>query len=74
MRAREFRTAVDTAFGARGASIVADLVLGELGGRTAREALDAGVDAGEVWLALCRATDLPPQRWHGAGLLDPRSS
>ena len=72
MRAREFRTAVDTEFGARGASLVADLVLGDLGGLTARQAMDAGIDAGEVWIALCRASDVPPDRHHGAGLRDPR--
>jgi len=71
MRAREFRTAVDAEFGPRGPALVADLVLGELGGRTAREALDAGIDAGAVWAALCRATDVPPARRHGVGLQDP---
>lgn len=71
MRAREFRTAVDDEFGARGATLVADLVLGDLGGLTAKQAIDAGMDAGEVWLALCRASDVPPNRRHGAGLREP---
>ena len=74
MRAREFRTAVDAEFGPRGRSLIDDLVLGEVGGRTARQALDAGVDAGEVWVALCRATEVPPSRWHGAGLAEPPRS
>jgi hypothetical protein len=72
MRAREFRTAVEAEFGQRGSSLVIDLVLGELGGRTAQEALDAGIDAGAVWIALCRASDVPPDRHHGAGLIAPR--
>jgi len=72
MRAREFRTAVDTEFGPRGSSLVHDLVIGELGGRTAQEAIDAGIDAGAVWVALCRASDVPPDRHHGAGLVSPR--
>lgn len=72
MRLREFSTAVDTEFGERGRTLVADLVLGELGGRTASEALGAGIDAGTVWIALCRATDVPPDRHHGAGLASPR--
>ena len=49
----------------------ADLVLGALGGRTADEALAAGVDAGAVWLALCEAGDVPPARRHGVGLAEP---
>ncbi len=72
MRLREFRTAVEAEFGDRGGPLLADLVLGELGGRTADAALVDGVDAGRVWLALCRASGVPPERWHGVGLRDPR--
>ena len=71
MRAREFRTAVDDEFGGRAAARVAVRVLGELGGLTAKQAIDAGMGAGEVWLALCRASDVPPNRRHGAGLREP---
>lgn len=74
MRAREFRQAVDAEFGERGRVLVADLVLGELGGLTAEQALDAGVDVERVWLALCRAADVPVGRRHGAGLRDPRDA
>ena len=73
MRAREFRHAVEAEFAGRGDALLQDLVLGELAGRTAREALDAGVPAQEVWLALCRAAGVPPERWHGVGLLEPRN-
>lgn len=68
MKLSEFRFAVDTEFGAGyGGVVVNDLVLAQLGGRTAREALAAGVRPREVWLALCEATDVPESRRHGAG-------
>ncbi|MBO9578556.1 MAG: DUF3046 domain-containing protein [Microbacteriaceae bacterium] len=71
MRLREFRRAVADEFGPRGPSLTADLVLGALGGRSADEAIAAGVDAGIVWTALCDATDVPPARRHGVGLAEP---
>jgi hypothetical protein len=48
----------------RGDSIARDQVLAELGGRTAREALEAGVEPREVWLAICRQLDVPVRRRH----------
>jgi hypothetical protein len=73
MRVSEFRTAVDDEFGAGyGRVLTHDLVLGDLGGRTADQALAAGVDAREVWLALCKAADVPPNRWHGVGQREPK--
>jgi hypothetical protein len=47
--------------------LVGELVIDELGGRTAEQALAAGVPTGDVWLALCRANDVPRDRWHGRG-------
>ena len=35
------------------------IVMAELGGRTAREALDAGVPPKQVWAAVWRALELP---------------
>jgi hypothetical protein len=35
-------------------------VMADLGGRTAQEALDAGVPPKQVWAAVWRALDLPP--------------
>ena len=68
MKLSEFQIAVDAEFGAGyGGVVVNDLVLATLGGRTAREALDAGVRPRDVWLALCDATDVPEERRHGAG-------
>jgi hypothetical protein len=72
MRLSEFTRAVDDEFGGRGASLIADLALSGLGQQTAAEALDAGVPAREVWLALCAETDVPLSRRHGAGRPEPR--
>lgn len=40
-------------------SIATDQVLGELGGRSVREALAAGDDPKVVWRAVCAAFDIP---------------
>ena len=71
MRRSELIRAVEAEFGARGDALVADLALSALGHRTAAEALSEGVPAGEVWLALCAETDVPPARRYGVGRLDP---
>lgn len=72
MKASEFQYAVEAEFGAFGRVLAREVVLPELGNRTAEEALAAGVGARDVWLALCRAQDVPPDRRHGVGLPDPR--
>jgi hypothetical protein len=72
MRRSEFLRAVDAEFGARGSSLVSDLVLTQLGGRTAESALDAGIQPRDIWLALCVEADVPIERRHGAGRLEPR--
>jgi len=72
MRRSEFLRAVDAEFGARGPSLVSDLALTDVSGRTAQEALDAGVPPRDIWLALCEETDVPLERRHGAGRLEPR--
>ncbi|RFA14335.1 signal transduction histidine kinase [Subtercola boreus] len=74
MRVSEFRQAVLDEFGAGyGRVVTGDLVLSEFGGRTAEQSIEAGEDAREVWLALCRASDVPESRWYGVGLPQPRS-
>ncbi|KHK96165.1 signal transduction histidine kinase [Microbacterium mangrovi] len=73
MRRSEFDRAVEREFGARAASLVTDLGLTGVGGRTAREALDAGVPPREVWMALCEETDVPLSRRHGAGRQEPHA-
>ncbi|UYO98368.1 DUF3046 domain-containing protein [Microbacterium sp. M28] len=72
MRRSEFLRAVEAEFGARSASLVDDLVLGAVGSRTASEALAAGVPPRDIWLALCEETDVPVERRHGVGRLEPR--
>lgn len=72
MTLTEFRRAVDEEFGAFGAVLLRDTVLPELGNRTAEEALGAGAVPREVWFALCRAQEVPRERWHGAGRPAPR--
>lgn len=71
MRRSEFDRAVADEFGPHGASLVTDLVLTDLSGRSARDALLAGVAPREVWLALCAETDVPADRRYGAGRLEP---
>jgi hypothetical protein len=66
VRLSEFRAAVEEEFGAAyGRTLVQDLVLTELGGLTADQAIRAGRAPREIWLALCRASDVPAERWHG---------
>jgi hypothetical protein len=68
VKVSEFRLAVDEEFGeALGRVLVKELVLDDVGGRTAERALEDGVPAGEIWLALCRANQVPRERWHGRG-------
>jgi hypothetical protein len=72
MRRSEFDRAVSDEFGAQASTLVADLVLADVGGRTAAEALKAGVPPREVWLALCVETDVPADRRYGVGRLEPK--
>jgi hypothetical protein len=72
VRRSEFDRAVSEEFGALGASLVSDLVLPGVGGKTARQAIDDGVPPRDVWLALCVEADVPPSRRYGVGWLEPR--
>lgn len=74
MRRSEFDRAVADEFGAGAGSLVTDLVLSDVGNRTASQALSAGVPPRQVWLALCEETDVPVARRYGVGRLDPRAS
>ncbi|MCY1694762.1 DUF3046 domain-containing protein [Curtobacterium sp. SL109] len=72
MRVSEFWRAVDQVFGeAYGAVVARDVVLEDLGGRSAADAIDAGIDTRKVWDALCDSQDVPLDRRHGKGLIDP---
>jgi len=73
MRLSEFWLAMGDEFGdAYARVLVHDLVLGDLGGRTAEQALKDGVPARNVWLAICAASDVPPERRYGVGIREPR--
>jgi DUF3046 family protein len=64
VRLTEFRELVEGQFGeVRGASLLVDHVLTSLGGRTAEQAIDAGIDPREVWRALCADFDVPRDQW-----------
>ena len=71
MRRSEFLRAVEQEFQGRAPSLVSDLVLPGIG-RTAAEALEAGVPPRDIWLALCAETDVPVARRHGVGRIEPR--
>jgi hypothetical protein len=63
VRLTYFRELMEGEFGSvRAASVVHDHVFSELGGLTAEQALERGVDPKEVWLAVCEAYDVPPAR------------
>jgi hypothetical protein len=66
MRVSRFWTLLEDEFGAAYAgSLARSHVMAALGGRTATEALDAGVPPRDVWLALCADMDVPEGRRHG---------
>ncbi len=44
-------------------SFACDHVISELGGRTVHEALAAGIEAKDVWRAVCRVADIPSNKW-----------
>jgi hypothetical protein len=69
----EFRLAVSDEFGeAYGRVLTHDLVLGDVGGQTAEQAIKAGVDPRAIWLALCDASDVPAERRYGVGQREPK--
>ncbi|MCU1551578.1 MAG: hypothetical protein JWR36_2138 [Glaciihabitans sp.] len=73
MRLSEFWLAISDEFGeAYGRVLTSDLVLEEVGGLTATQAIKAGVPVRAIWIALCRATDVPPERWYGVGQRQPK--
>lgn len=63
MRHTEFWARMDEALGPAYARVWADSqVIGPLGGRTVREALDAGMAPKEVWREVWRVLELPPSQ------------
>lgn len=72
MRLSEFQRAMQEEFGEVYAGVLMrDHWLAALGG-TANEALDRGLPAREIWQALCVELQVPEERRHGRGLIDPR--
>lgn len=70
VRVSEFWQAVSEEFGdAYGSTVTTDIVLSEFD-RTAVQAIAAGDDTRDIWLALCRATDVPRERRYGVGQLN----
>jgi hypothetical protein len=62
VRLQEFWSRLDGQFGSmRAQSVARDHVFSVLGGRTAAEAIEAGVPVRRVWLAICEEFDVPPK-------------
>jgi hypothetical protein len=47
------------------AVLVRDLALAEFSDKTAEKAIADGEDPRQVWVAICRAQNVPKSRWHG---------
>jgi len=66
VRLSDFQTLMANEFGAAYAAVLLrDLALIELGDLTGQKALDAGIDPREVWESICKAQNVPKERWHG---------
>ena len=62
MRLQEFWSRLEGQFGSmRARSMARDHVFAALGGRSALEAIDAGVPVRKVWLAICEEYEVPPK-------------
>jgi hypothetical protein len=46
-----------------GSSVLVDHVLTGFGGRTAAQAIEAGIEPRDVWRALCVDFDVPADQW-----------
>ena len=74
MTRSEFFLAVADEFGdIQGRSLLRDLVIDALGHRSALDALEDGELPKKVWFALCAAMQVPENRWHGAGVPQPKA-
>ncbi len=60
VRLQEFWSRLDERFGSmRAQTVTRDHVYAALGGRTAVDAIEAGVPVRRVWLAICEEYDVP---------------
>ena len=63
MRISDYWRLMDDEFGSGYSRVVSgSLILAGVGGRTADQALPAGVSPRQVWLAVCDVQDVPPER------------
>jgi hypothetical protein len=60
VRLQEFWSRLEGQFGSmRAQSVARDHVFGALGGRTAVQAIEAGLPVRRVWLAICEEYEVP---------------
>ena len=65
MRLTDFWERMETRFGtAYAQSVARDQVIGRLGNRTPHDALAAGEDVRDVWLAVCEHFEIPVRDRH----------
>jgi hypothetical protein len=63
VRLSQFRSLLHDEFGEiRGRSLARDHVFAELGGRSAEQAIEAGIDPKRIWEVICEAYDVPRAR------------
>ncbi|WP_043845807.1 DUF3046 domain-containing protein [Crystallibacter crystallopoietes] len=73
MRLSDFWRLMDEEFGSNYSRVLAaDLVLTSLGGRTAAEALAAGIPPKAVWLEVCEMQEVPAERRLGRDIKPSR--
>jgi hypothetical protein len=66
VRHSDFEMLMIDEFGSEYAAVLLrDLALTELDDRTGSQALADGIDPREIWLAICRAQNVPEERWLG---------
>lgn len=66
MRLSDFHSLMNDEFGPEYAAVLLrDLALTELGDLTGQKALAAGLEPKEIWQAICRAQNVPIERWQG---------
>jgi hypothetical protein len=62
VRLQDFWSRMSKQFGSmRAQSVARDHVFAALGGRSATEAIEAGVPVRKVWQAICEEYDVPPK-------------
>ena len=67
MRLSRFKELMNEEFGESYAAVLfRDLVLRDLADRTGEACIRDGEDPKDVWLAICKAENVPEVRWHGA--------